>query len=165
MWVRPVQMLNLCGVLFTLQSSVIAPSVGKKTKYKMKKIKETLMKEKSPFNQRALIYPLFLLCSFLSSSSFITQITQDSHHFLSCQFPPSVQNISLCHSLLPPSLFSVLVLCSLVFPSLLFSPASFLLVARLLLLSVLFNFMPGFLSAPAQSHKVSLSSQCCKIRL
>lgn len=132
----------------------------------MKKIKENLMKEKSPFNQWALIYPLFRLCSFLSSSSFITQITQDSHHFLSCQFPPSVQNISLCHLLLLPSLFSIYLSFARLFsPSPLFSPASFLLVARLLLLSVLFNFMPGFLSAPAQSHKVSLSSQCCRLSL
>lgn len=37
-------------------------------------------------------------------------------------------------------------------PSPLLSPASFLLVARLLLLSVLFNFKPGFLSASAQSQ-------------
>lgn len=47
-----------------------------------------------------------------------------------------------------------------VFPSCLFSPASFLPVARLLLLCELLNFMPGFLWASAQSHKVSLSSYC-----
>lgn len=51
-----------------------------------------------------------------------------------------------------------------VFLSPLFSPASFLLVARLLLLSVLFDFMPGFLSASAQSHKVALSNWCHKIK-
>lgn len=64
----------------------------------------------------------------------------------------------LSYSCLPPSLCSILFLHSLFSLPLFFSPTSFLLVARLLLLSVLFNFMPGFLSASAQSHKVSLSN-------
>lgn len=68
----------------------------------MIEIKDILMKEKSLLICRH----SSILISFLalSSLSFITQITQDSHHFLSCQSPPSVQNISfLNYSFLPPS--------------------------------------------------------------
>lgn len=75
--------------------------------------KRYFYRREEPVNQQALIYPLFLFCSFLSSS-FITQITQDSYYFLSCQFPPSLQNISLLSSsFLPPSLYSILFLRSL----------------------------------------------------
>lgn len=78
-------------------------------------LKDILMEEKSLLISRhSFILFSFFLCSFLSSSSFITQITQDSHYFLSCQFPRAALNISiLSFAFLPPSLSSILFLHSL----------------------------------------------------
>lgn len=124
-------------------------------------IKDTLMKEKSLLISRH----SFVL--FSSSALFILLF----HYQNYSRLPPlPILSVpSLCakyQPLIPPTLPPLYPLPSLsVFPSPLFSPASFLLVARLLLLCELFNFMPGFLSASAQSHKVSLSSQCHKISL
>lgn len=125
-----------------------------------KNLKDTLMKEK-----RSLIssHSLLLLFSALSFSSLITQITQSptASYLVSSSFCTKYRP---SRRLITPRLPLLYHLPSLnVFPSPRSCPASFLLVARLLLLSVLFNFMPDFLSASAQSHKVSLSSQCCEI--
>lgn len=127
-------------------------------------IKYILIEEKSLWISRHsfILFSFFLLISVILLFHYSRLPTTS---YLVSSLPPSVQKYQPFKLLISPNL-------SLLYPapslsvslSPLFSPASFLPVARLLLLSEVLNFMPDFLSASAHSHRDSLSSYWPKMR-